>query len=76
MFSIDQIEVLEKIFEQTHYPDSMMRERLSKHLGIDAVRLQVWFQNRRAKFRKLDPRNDKQPKSEKNENLKHNSKSD
>jgi hypothetical protein len=56
MFSIDQIEVLENVFEQTHYPDSLMRERLSAHLGIDVVRLQVWFQNRRAKYRKLDPK--------------------
>jgi hypothetical protein len=59
MFSMDQIEILENVFEQTHYPDSLMRERLSNHLGIDVVRLQVWFQNRRAKFRKLDPKNSK-----------------
>jgi hypothetical protein len=54
MFSYNQIEILENVFEQTHYPDSTMREKLSKHLGINASRIQVWFQNRRAKFRKFD----------------------
>ena len=28
MFSYSQIEILENIFEQTHYPDSTMREKL------------------------------------------------
>ena len=59
MFSYSQIEILENIFEQTHYPDSTMREKLSAHLGINASRIQVWFQNRRAKFRKFDLKNKK-----------------
>ena len=51
MFSYSQIEILENIFEQTHYPDSTMREKLSGHLGINSSRIQVWFQNRRAKVK-------------------------
>ena len=54
MFNSKQIETLEKVFEQTHYPDSNMREQLSKSLCLDAIRIPVWFQNRRAKFKKMD----------------------
>jgi hypothetical protein len=54
MFNTKQIQVLEKIFEQTHYPDSTMREQLSMSLNLDIIRIQVWFQNRRAKYKKMD----------------------
>ena len=54
MFSQIQIDILENIFEQTHYPDSSMRTSLSIKLNLSAVRIQVWFQNRRAKYRRLD----------------------
>ena len=54
MFSSSQIEILEKIFEQTHYPDSSIRNHLSSRLNLSVLRIQVWFQNRRAKFRKFD----------------------
>jgi paired mesoderm homeobox protein 2 len=54
MFNVKQIEILERVFEQTHYPDATMREQLSRTLGLSVVRIQVWFQNRRAKYKKLD----------------------
>jgi hypothetical protein len=54
MFNAKQIEILERVFEQTHYPDSAMREQLSRSLGLSVVRIQVWFQNRRAKYKKMD----------------------
>ena len=56
MFSPKQIELLEKVFEQTHYPDSTIRESLSARLNLSSIRIQTWYQNRRAKFRKLDMR--------------------
>jgi hypothetical protein len=56
MFSPKQIEILEKVFEQTHYPDSAIRESLSVRLNLSSIRIQTWYQNRRAKFRKLDSR--------------------
>ena len=62
MFNTKQIEILEKVFEQTHYPDSTMREQLSKSLNLSAGRIQVWFQNRRAKYKKLDSSNFKSAK--------------
>jgi hypothetical protein len=54
MFTQSQIDTLERVFEQTHYPDSSIRENLSLSLNLSVPRIQVWFQNRRAKFRKLD----------------------
>lgn len=54
MFSERQVEVLERAFEETHYPDLTMREELSQRLNLKQIRIQVWFQNRRAKYRKLD----------------------
>ena len=54
MFSEKQIEILERAFEQTHYPDLGMREELSRVLNLKPLRIQVWFQNRRAKYRKFD----------------------
>lgn len=57
IFSINQLKLLENVFEQTHYPDSAMREHLSVKLNTNINRIQVWFQNRRAKFRKFDQKN-------------------
>lgn len=52
-FSVSQTKALEESFDLvTHYPDFNAMDELSKRLGLPVERIQVWFQNRRAKFRR------------------------
>nr|XP_009936958.1 PREDICTED: homeobox expressed in ES cells 1 isoform X1 [Opisthocomus hoazin] len=51
-FTRNQIEVLENVFKINSYPGIDIREELARKLDLDEDRIQIWFQNRRAKLKR------------------------
>lgn len=51
-FSKQQLDALNAAFKQNHYPEAHFRDYLAKTTNLDPSRIQVWFQNQRAKDRK------------------------
>ncbi|KAJ7991666.1 hypothetical protein DPEC_G00286250 [Dallia pectoralis] len=52
LYSTDQLEQLEGLFQEEHYPDGEKRKEMAAMVGVTPQRIMVWFQNRRAKWRK------------------------
>ncbi|XP_064882601.1 DCC-interacting protein 13-alpha-like isoform X1 [Oncorhynchus nerka] len=51
-FSSTQIEVLESVFLINSYPGIDIRDELAQRLHLEEDRIQIWFQNRRAKLKR------------------------
>ncbi|XP_054641154.1 homeobox expressed in ES cells 1-like [Dunckerocampus dactyliophorus] len=52
-FTNHQVNVLEAVFQVNCYPGIQLREHLAGRLDLDEDRIQIWFQNRRAKLRRF-----------------------
>ncbi|XP_034096711.1 homeobox protein NOBOX-like [Gymnodraco acuticeps] len=54
LYSTDQLDHLEALFQEDHYPDAEKRKVIAASVGVTPQRIMVWFQNRRAKWRKVE----------------------
>ncbi|XP_021009576.1 rhox homeobox family member 1-like [Mus caroli] len=52
-FTPGQLWELQAVFEETQYPDALKRKELAKLLNVDEQKIKDWFNNKRAKCRKI-----------------------
>ncbi|CAG2194840.1 unnamed protein product [Mytilus edulis] len=51
-YSPSQVQALEKIFHENPYPEPETMEMLASDLNIPEAKIKVWFQNKRARWRR------------------------
>ncbi|CAO3674811.1 unnamed protein product [Rhizopus stolonifer] len=57
--STQQVSILEASFTENSHPDSSIRNQLANELSISGRTVQIWFQNKRAKEKKVKVRSSK-----------------
>ena len=53
VFTADQLKILEATFKDNNYPSASTRKEVAKRVNLPVDRVRVWFQNRRAKEKRL-----------------------
>ncbi|KAJ8334801.1 hypothetical protein SKAU_G00404400, partial [Synaphobranchus kaupii] len=71
LYTTDQLEELERLFQDDHYPDSDKRKEIAVAIGVTPQRIMVWFQNRRAKWRKVEKTSGRQERRQSQEGRGH-----
>ncbi|KAF1764843.1 hypothetical protein GCK72_004793 [Caenorhabditis remanei] len=66
-FSNEQLQSLEEVFLREPYPSQTERADLVKRTGLPEARIQVWFSNRRAKWRKTAANDRDESRAERSE---------
>ncbi|XP_047391260.1 homeobox protein ESX1-like, partial [Sciurus carolinensis] len=51
-FTQGQLQELESIFQCNQYPTGPARKEIARQMGVTEARVQVWFKNRRARWRR------------------------
>ncbi|KAK2727774.1 hypothetical protein QYM36_008309 [Artemia franciscana] len=67
-FKHHQLRMLKSYFQTNHNPDAKDLKQLSQKTGLSKRVLQVWFQNARAKWRRLVHKTDPKPDENSSEN--------
>ncbi|XP_003508395.1 rhox homeobox family member 1 isoform X1 [Cricetulus griseus] len=52
-FTFGQLRELDRVFRETQYPDALQRKALAELIQVDERKVQAWFKNKRAKYRKM-----------------------
>lgn len=52
-FTLDETEALEQAYKQSKRPSQEVKQRFARNFDTNVPRIQIWFQNRRAKEKKM-----------------------